>query len=119
MIHGKKSVALVKRSDCIPHYANREIECGVASQLRMATLRSRHPDNLNGAALGETPGPRFFLFLLAVVKCGSAGVFAALESPSSEELGRGDQAARERNMVGETPGVPCAPGTVQNTCYQT
>jgi hypothetical protein len=37
MIQGKKSVILVKRSDCIPHYANREIECGVASQLRMAT----------------------------------------------------------------------------------
>jgi hypothetical protein len=37
MIQGKKSVILVKRSDCIPHYANRETECGVASQLRMAT----------------------------------------------------------------------------------
>ena len=37
MIHGKKSVVLVKRSDCIPHYADREIECGVARPLRMAT----------------------------------------------------------------------------------
>jgi hypothetical protein len=36
----------------------------------------RDPDTLNGAALGETPGPRFFLFLLAVVKCRSGGVFA-------------------------------------------
>ena len=102
MIQGKKSVVLVKRSDCIPHYANREIECGVASQLRMATLRSRHPDDLNGAALGETPGPRFFLFLLAVVKRRS-GVFATLESASSEELGRGDQATNEGNTVGQMP----------------
>jgi hypothetical protein len=38
-------------------------------------VAGRDPDTLNGAASGETPGPRFFLFLLAVMKHRSASVF--------------------------------------------
>jgi len=66
---------------------------------------SRDPDNLNGAASGETPGPRFFCFAGG----GEAPLCRRIRnmaSPSSEERGRGDQATKKRNRAGEMPPCP-------------